>query len=243
MAAVERATTRSLDQLGIDALVAASQRGSVAHYGELCRRFEGRLFNFLLQRTRNRTDAEDLVQDALLRAWEHIGDYDNRWQFSTWLFTIASRLAVTHFRKRRTSQMSDGMPEPSQASNQRTASELEREELGQRLWTIAGERLTHEQHTAVWLRYVEDMGIGEIAQVLRKSQVSVRVLLFRARQVLAREAAALGAGGMDVGAADELEAADAPDRIAFNKMSQAGSRSGSLGGPGIAGVRAVGGST
>ena len=87
---------RLLSQEPIPHLVSRAQHGSLPCFAELVKRFEGRLFNFLVRRTVTTHDAEDLVQDAFVRAWQRIDQYDPRWQFSTWLFTIANRLAITH---------------------------------------------------------------------------------------------------------------------------------------------------
>lgn len=167
--------------------------GSLEAFGELVKRFEVRLFNFLLRRTASRADAEDLTQEAFIRAWERIHRYEPTWRFSTWLFTIAARLAVSHHRRRRPTlrwvgdEDESAPPEPAHERDEEIAT-------GARLWALAGRVLTPEQHTALWLRYAEDMNIEEIAAVLRKSAVGVRVMLFRARQILAeqmeREAAA-----------------------------------------------------
>jgi DNA-directed RNA polymerase specialized sigma24 family protein len=53
-----------------------------------------------------------------------------------------------------------------------------------RLWLVAEAKLNHEQRTALWLRYAEGLSVGEIATILGRSQVGVRVLLFRVRQTL-----------------------------------------------------------
>jgi len=165
-------------------LAARAAEGSLDAFGELVKRFEVRLFNFLLRRTGSRADAEDLTQEAFIRAWEKIQRYEPTWRFSTWLFTIAARLAVSHHRKRRPT-LRWIEEEDSEA-----AAPFEREDdvnSGAKLWRLAGKVLTPEQHTALWLRYAEDMGIDEIAVVLKKSQVGVRVMLFRARQLLAEQ--------------------------------------------------------
>jgi RNA polymerase sigma-70 factor (ECF subfamily) len=173
------ASTRTPEQLA-----ARAAAGSLDAFGELVQRFEVRLFNFLLRRTGSRADAEDLTQEAFIRAWEKIQRYEPKWRFSTWLFTIAARLAVSHHRKRRPT-LRWIEEEDSEA-----AAPFEREDdvnSGAKLWRLAGKVLTPEQHTALWLRYAEDMGIDEIAVVLKKSQVGVRVMLFRARQLLAEQ--------------------------------------------------------
>ena len=64
-------------------------------FAELVGRFETRIFNFLRRRTTVATDAEDLTQDTFMRAWERIGQYEPGRRFSTWLFTVAARLAIT----------------------------------------------------------------------------------------------------------------------------------------------------
>jgi RNA polymerase sigma-70 factor, ECF subfamily len=166
--------------------------GSAASYSELVKRFEVRLFNFLLRKVA-RTDAEDLAQETFVRAWERIGSYDRRWRFSTWLFTIASRLAVSHYRKR-----SAGAPRAEFAPDAGTG-ESDRDveadcRLGRRLWALAAS-LGPDQREALWLRYAEDLSIPEIAEVMRKSHVGVRVCLFRARQALAEK---LGAQNEEV---------------------------------------------
>ena len=143
--------------------------------------FETRLFNFILRKVGHRGDAEDLTQETFLRAWRRIGSYRARWRFSTWLYTIAARLAISHARRPSGAVLraedEPAIERPGQAEDQSS------------IWQLVDEVLTEEQRTAVWLRYVEDMAIGEIAMVLGKSDVAVRVMLFRARSVLARHLA------------------------------------------------------
>jgi RNA polymerase sigma-70 factor (ECF subfamily) len=163
-------------------LALRAQRGSRAAFSELVERFEGRLFNFLLRRVGSAADAEDLAQDAFVRAWQRIGTYKSDWRFSTWLFTIALRLAVSKARRTparpRLIRDDQAVSEPSAADG----------EAGRgRIWALVEETLTPEQQTAVWLRYVEDLAMKDIARVLGRSQVSVRVMLFRARALLAEQ--------------------------------------------------------
>jgi RNA polymerase sigma-70 factor (ECF subfamily) len=180
---VADAGPESLRALSPEDLAERAAEGDVACFGELVSRFELRLFNFLLRKTPARADAEDLTQEALVRAWERIGSYDRRWRFSTWLFTIASRLAVSHYRRQRPTGVA---MEPDHTSSPRLQEGPDEADvrLGKRLWTLAA-TLGAEAHEALWLRYAEDMAIPEIAKVMRKSRVGVRVCLFRARQALA----------------------------------------------------------
>jgi RNA polymerase sigma-70 factor, ECF subfamily len=163
-------------------LAVRAQHGSLPAFCELVDRFECRLFNFLLRRVGSAADAEDLTQETFLRAWQRIGLYRADHGFSTWLFTIGSRLAVSH--SRRTMRRA-GLLRDDQADRPAPAGAMEAGEERGRIWTLVDELLTAEQRTAVWLRYVEDMAVKDIACVMRKSQVSVRVMLFRARAALA----------------------------------------------------------
>ena len=167
-------------------LAVRAQRGSMPAFTELVDRFEARLFNFLLRRVPCAADAEDLTQEAFLRAWQRIGTYKPKWRFSTWLFTIGLRLAVSQGRRRPAAPAEriaaggePGSPAP------RASAGLEQAEARSLIWTLVEESVGAEQQAALWLRYVEDMAVKDIATVLGRTQVSVRVMLFRARAVLA----------------------------------------------------------
>ena len=174
-----------LSEEPIPHLVSRAQRGSLPCFAELVKRFEGRLFNFLVRRTATTHDAEDLVQDAFVRAWQRIDQYDPRWQFSTWLFTIANRLAITHGRRRqREIGWVDGQEVPTVERDDPGRAVADRELCGL-LWETAERILSESQRTVLWLRYAEELSNKDIARVLGRSQISVRVTLFRAREALA----------------------------------------------------------
>lgn len=181
-----RLESRSLASRTPEQLAARAAEGSLDAFGELVRRFESRLFNFLLRRTSARADAEDLTQETFIRAWERIHCYKPDWRFSTWLFTIAARLAISHHRKRRPS-LRWSIDEDADSPAPPVGEPTDERATGAQLWSLAARVLGPDQHTALWLRYAEDMSIDEIARVLGKSQVGVRVMLFRARQLLAEQ--------------------------------------------------------
>ncbi len=174
-------------ELPVAVLVRRAREGSLPAYELLVARFEGRLFNFLLRRTGSRDDAADLTQEAFLRAWQRIDHYDARWQFSTWLFTIARRAAATEMRRRARVRGAGGQgtgPGDDAADSDGPERAAEREQ-GRLLWEMADRVLTPVQRTALWLRYAEDLSIPDIATVLGRTPLLVRVTLFRARRKLA----------------------------------------------------------
>ncbi len=165
-------------------LAAHAQAGSLSSFARLVERFEGPLFNFLLRRTGSAADAEDLTQDAFVRAWQRIDQYDPRWQFSTWLFTIAARLAITHVRRHRSERAKWRLARPGSPHEDDPARLVAQREQGGLLWDLADRVLSEPQRAALWLRYAEGLSVRDIASVLGKTQIAVRVRLFRARKTL-----------------------------------------------------------
>ena len=87
-------------------LVEAAKGGHSTAFGTLSERYTQQLLRAAHRITRNREDSEDAVQDALLRAFIHLGDFDGRSSFSTWLTRIAINSALMILRKKRTSMES-----------------------------------------------------------------------------------------------------------------------------------------
>src|ERR1700733_10724049 len=82
-------------------LVAAAKDGDRQAYAELCCRYSQRIFRTVLRITGNTADAEDTLQEALLKAYVHIGRFEGRSAFSTWLNRIAINSALMLLRKKR----------------------------------------------------------------------------------------------------------------------------------------------
>lgn len=91
---------------GLDerSLVAAAKNGESVAFDVLCERLTPRILRSLLRITKNREDAEDALQDSLLSAFIHMGEFDGRSAFSTWLTRIAINSALMILRKKRTSR-------------------------------------------------------------------------------------------------------------------------------------------
>jgi len=160
-------------------LALKARAGCRSSFEDLVRRYERRLFFFMRPRVGTDQDAQDLVQETFLKAYRNIRRFDPRFAVSTWIYTVAGRLLISHYRKNRRPEMpavhTTG-PDPEQVA-------VRREVVGI-LWARA-RRLPPDQFQALWLRYAEDMAPKEIAVVMKKTQVHVRVLLHRARSRLA----------------------------------------------------------
>jgi RNA polymerase sigma-70 factor (ECF subfamily) len=172
-------------------LVRESQAGSLPAFEELVYRYERRIYGFVAQFCRNREDASEVTQETFVKAFQALGQFDAGHIFAAWLFTIARRKCIDHHRASPPESAED-MPEAVDVAD--PAEILADREDSRSLWQLARRALSQTQFQALWLRYVEDLSIAEIAQVLRKTQTYVKVLLFRARSALGRELRTEGIG-------------------------------------------------
>jgi len=163
-------------------LARQTQAGSLAAFEKLVLRYEQRVYAFALQWRRNQTDAREVTQDTFVRAFQAISQLNCRLAFAPWLFAIARRKCIDSYRAQR--PISDDPPEEQPDFND-PAELLARQEDRQDTWRLARRHLPDTQFQAIWLRYVEDMKIPDVARAMGKTQIAVRVLLFRARQALA----------------------------------------------------------
>jgi len=173
-------------------LAQRARTGSADCFATLVARHEQSLMRFLVQRLRSTHDAEDLLQETFVRAYQHIGSYDATWKFTTWLFTIASRLVCSHYRKKRPILTGDEMLGQSRSVTDDPSADMSKGEQRDRIWARAAEVLSTNQYTALWFRYAEGMSITDISQVMDKTQTHVKVLLFRGRTTLGKKLDPLG---------------------------------------------------
>src|ERR1700732_5422296 len=83
------------------ALVAAAKKGDLSAFNELTNRYERRIFRLTMNITQNREDAEDATQDAFLKSFQHLPDFQGDSRFYTWLVRIAGNEALMRLRRRR----------------------------------------------------------------------------------------------------------------------------------------------
>lgn len=171
----------AVKHLSDEELASQVAAGSRSSFEELVSRYSARLFYFLRHRFKTDQDIEDLIQETFLKAFRNIDRFNPERRFSTWLYTIAIRQAISRFRseKKRASVLE---PPPSPPDPQDVViDKLE----SQNIWSLASE-LGQTQFEALWLHYGEDMPIKDMAKILDKKQITIRVLLHRARMNLAK---------------------------------------------------------
>ena len=160
-------------------LALCAQKGCKKSFAELVRRYRTRLLFVLQGYTKNVDDAEDLVQDTFVKAYRNIQKYKSKFKFSVWLFTIARRLAINHYHY--TKRFQDAVEKST--CQDVTCSGITDEQSGESIWALA-QKLPNNQYHVLWFMYAENMSIKEISKVLGKSQVNIKVLLYRARKNL-----------------------------------------------------------
>lgn len=162
------------------------RRGDSGAYGRLVQRYQGRLFGLVLMMVRDRAGAEEVAQDAFVRAYTHLDRYDDQRPFYPWLASIAVRLAQNWLRSygrvvRREGTALEDAPEPGVADRALTA--LIDDERSRALWrAVAG--LSSGERTAVVLYYRDEMPVRDIARALGVTTGTIKTLLFRARRHL-----------------------------------------------------------
>ena len=174
------------------ALVAATKSGETHAFEKLVVRYERRVFDVAQRITNNREDAEDVVQESFHKAFIHLGDFQEKSRFSTWLIRIAMNEAFMLLRRRRgvlevlPESNDDGVESVSEAFvDQRPSPEescwrRERTEL----LTEAINRLGPKIRSTILLSDLEEHSLEETAQILGTSISAVKSRLFQGRRKL-----------------------------------------------------------
>lgn len=168
-------------------LISQTLDGQTAAFGVLVRKYQDRLFNSMVHLLRNRSDAEDVVQDAFLQALRKLDTFQGNSQFYTWLFRIARNTAISKLRRKKPTVSLE-----STASEQRLdfpddgptpSTEMERRERQTGLMR-AMDQLSGEHREILILREMEEQNYETISEILDLPVGTVRSRLHRARSQL-----------------------------------------------------------
>ncbi len=172
------------------ALVRAAKAGDLSAFEQLVKRYDRNVFRIAQHITQNREDAEDVVQDAFLKAFQNLSQFQEQSKFYTWLVRIAVNEALMKLRRRRTAktvsldqdieteedtmprEVADWSPNPEQMYDQGELRDILRK-------TIQG--LPPSFRTVFVLRDVEGLSTEETADALGLSIPAVKSRLLRAR--------------------------------------------------------------
>ena len=187
--ALEISDSFELQAVEPNELVRRVQAGCSDSATELSNRFTPRLHILLERRLQgNRANAEDIAQESLAKAFQHLDRFDFQYQFSTWLYTIAFRLATDFARKEKRRPKLVPMEAVQVKALWRANGDSSNSEAAvEDVWSVARSALSESQYTALWLRYGEGLSIQEIASIMNKTQIVIRVQLHRARSRLEKD--------------------------------------------------------
>jgi RNA polymerase sigma-70 factor (ECF subfamily) len=167
-------------------LIADCLRGDPAAFGVLVRRYQDRLYNTVYRLVDNAEDAQDVVQEAFLNAYQSLDSFKGDALFFTWLYRIAVNTAISHRRKQKVVLRIGGRPgepgiepmDPSELS--RPGHALEQAEQEQRIQDALG-RLSPEHRAVLIMKDMEGQKYETMAEVLQVPIGTIRSRLHRAR--------------------------------------------------------------
>lgn len=164
--------------------VARFQDGEQGAFAELVRRYQNRIFRFLLRMTGCREEALELTQDTMLKAFRALAGWRPDATFATWLFRIASNAATDGFRRKKVVEyvpIEAHMDFPDPAAGPEDALQSAQR---YRILEAALRRLQADYRQILLLREVEEMSYAEIGDVLGLREGTVKSRIARARQAL-----------------------------------------------------------
>lgn len=170
-------------------------RGNQDAFEEIVTLFQHRLYHVCYRMLGNAQEAEDIAQEAFVRAYINIHTFDQKRKFSTWLFRIATNLCIDRIRKKKPDYYLDanvpgteGLDMYSQiaAEGELPEDEVERMETQERIqYEIS--KLPDKYRSVIILRYIEELPLQEIGDILELPLGTVKTRVHRGRVALRKQ--------------------------------------------------------
>ncbi len=166
-----------------------AKKGDQVAFTFLLDHFWNEVYAFMLKRTENETDAEDIAIETFAKAFDKIGSYNTEFQFNTWLIAIAKNVHIDMLRKKKSSlfiEITD--EEDQQAYNVADTSPsiedeiIHEQNLSQLLQYIKSLKPAYQE--VIQLRYFQEMSYQEIAEKINEPLNNVKIKLLRAKKLL-----------------------------------------------------------
>lgn len=173
-------------------LINQAKSGDAQAYDKLLNKYRNSVYNLVYRMVRDIEEAEDLTQEAFIKAFNSLTQFNEDYAFSTWLYKIATNNCIDFFRKRKLQTLS--LDKPIQYKDSEIHQEIPDPELNPEKSILASERssiireaietLPEKYYTAIVLRHTEEKSYEEIAEILRLPIGTVKARIFRAREML-----------------------------------------------------------
>ena len=170
-------------------------KGNQDAFEEIVTLFQHRLYHVCYRMLSNKQEAEDIAQEAFVRAYINIHTFDQKRNFSTWLFRIATNLCIDRIRKKKPDYYLDanvpgteGLNMYSQiaAAGELPEEEVERMETQERIQYEIGQ-LSDKYRSVIILRYIEELPLQEISDILELPLGTVKTRVHRGRAALRKQ--------------------------------------------------------
>ncbi|MBN1465914.1 sigma-70 family RNA polymerase sigma factor [candidate division KSB1 bacterium] len=177
-------------------LVQSAKAGNQTAFGTLVKKYQQKVFYLAFDLVHDYDDARDIAQEAFIKSFEKLQQFEERAQFSTWLYRIAVNLAMDQHRRRKRrphESLEDNIREIERQKKVEQTEEGQRSEM--ELQTSAQRRqidkaltaLSKNQRAATVLKYFHQKSSKEIAEILGCSESTARIHLFRAMKNLRKQ--------------------------------------------------------
>lgn len=188
--------SQALNRVDDSRLIRGAQRGDRAAFEELVRQYDRPVLRLALHLTGSESDAQDIYQEAFLKAYRNIGNFRFECSFYTWIYRIVTNLCLDHIRKRNVRKedapvVKDGDGEEfsllDQVADGRAHANPERDlmrrELGARIGTALNQ-LTPRERMVFELKHYQGLKLRTIGEMLNTTEETAKNTLFRATQKL-----------------------------------------------------------
>ncbi|TMU83792.1 RNA polymerase sigma factor SigW [Bacillus sp. BHET2] len=170
-------------------------KGDQNAFAELVELYKDKVFQICYRMLGNRHEAEDIAQEAFIRAFVNIETFNQKRKFSTWLFRIATNLCIDRIRKKKPDYFLDaevagteGLTMYSQvaADVQLPEDEVENMELQETI-QIEISKLPEKYRSVIVLKYIEELPLQEISEILDLPLGTVKTRVHRGREALRKQ--------------------------------------------------------
>lgn len=175
-----RYTKWRMEAPDINALVQAAQQGNQPAFGKLYDEFAGKLYKFIRFRVGATEVAEDILQDVFLKTWQALPKLElERLHFSAWLYKVARNAVNDHYRRQYRQPQILTLDERFDAPDRTAVAKLvQRSEIEQ--MRRVSQRLPARWRQVLELRFAQEFSVAEVADIMGKSSVAVRLMQHRA---------------------------------------------------------------
>jgi RNA polymerase sigma factor (sigma-70 family) len=178
--------------LEISQLIEQALAGEQKAYANIVDRFRDQIYHFIFRMVKDKAQADDLTQETFIKAFRALASFNSDYAFSTWLYKIAANNCIDYFRKKKLTTMS--LDTPLKVKDGELQRDFPVEEQGPESELISKEQtsyiriaidtLPEKYKEAIMLRHSQDKSYEEIAEKLAIPLGTVKVRIFRAREML-----------------------------------------------------------